>query len=154
MKSIHSLVLFLCALFSGTLYAGPEAGQPFPELTLNDQFDNPHTVTRQDKLILISFDRDVSNTVNAFLSKQPGAFLDDHHARYISDISAMPGIITRLFALPKMKDYNYQMMLATEDEFKTRFDHQEGKLTLYHLKDGTIESIEFIDPAKMADIFR
>ncbi|PIE44257.1 MAG: hypothetical protein CSA50_01365 [Gammaproteobacteria bacterium] len=154
MKTIHLVLLLSFTLLSGTLHAGPGAGQPFPKLTLKDQFENPHSITKTDKLILISFDREVSDVVNEFLATQPKIFLDRHHARYISDISAMPGIVTKLFAIPKMKDYNYLLMLATEAEFKAQFDHQQGKLTVYHLEDGVIESIEFVEASKVAGLFQ
>ena len=79
--------------------------------------------------------------------------MEEHHAKYISDISGMPGIISRMFALPKMRDYNYVLMLNREDDFAEKFDQKEEKLTVYTLKEGVVKSVEFIDPTKVSDLF-
>ena len=140
-------------LLSLSLYAGPTAGQPFPATTLEDQFEKQHTVSKTDTIVMVSFERDVSSVVNDFLNAQKKGFLADNNAKYISDISAMPKIITKMFALPKMRDYNYPLMLNYEDDFEKGFDKQEGKLTVYRLNAGVVEAVEFIDPAKVNELF-
>mgnify|MGYP006924598548 CR=1 FL=1 len=49
----------------------------------------------------------------------------------------MPSVISYLFALPKMKKYNYNVLLIEEDDDK-RFSTQEEKLTVYKLENGEI----------------
>ncbi|MDX1296463.1 MAG: hypothetical protein R3302_09345 [Sulfurimonadaceae bacterium] len=148
MKAIvTALFLFAAA------HAGVTAGSNFPSLILEDQFEKKHKVTAEDTIVMMSFERDVSSAVNDFLNAQPKGFLAANNAKYVSDISAMPGIITKMFALPKMRDYNYALMLNYEDEFAAKFDKQEGKLTVYRLNAGVVEAVEFIDPAKVNELF-
>ncbi len=111
-------VLCMLALFSSGLHAEPEVGKAFPALTLQDQFGDEHSIKATDRLLLMSFERDVSKVVHEFLEQQDGGFLTQNHVRYISDISSMPGVITSMFALPKMRKYNYSLMLNRDDGFK------------------------------------
>ncbi len=144
-RAIDLICLITLSLFSVSLHAELKTGQPFPAITLEDQFGHQHSISKTDRLVLISFDRDVSDAVHEYLNQQPKAFLRQNNTRYISDISAMPGIITRMFALPKMRDYNYSVMLNNDEDFKSRFNAREKKLTVYKLNAGMIQSIEFID---------
>ena len=152
-RAIKQMCFLTLSLFSVSLYAELKTGQPFPEITLEDQFGDQHSISKTDKLVLMSFDREVSDAVHEFLNQQPKDFLRKNNTRYISDISAMPGIITRIFALPKMRDYNYSLMLNSEENFKERFNVQEEKLTVYKLNAGMIESIAFIDGNAVSHLF-
>jgi hypothetical protein len=148
MKQIFALMALAVSLF-----AGLSAGSSFPATTLDDQFEKRHTVSAEDRIVLISFERDVSNAVNAFLEKQPRGFLKVHNAKYIADISAMPTIISKLFALPKMRDYHYPVLLNYDEGFEKRFNKKEGKLTVYRLQAGMVVAVEFVDGGKIAEVF-
>ncbi|MEJ2501443.1 MAG: FAD/FMN-containing dehydrogenase, partial [Campylobacterales bacterium] len=137
--------LFALITLAASLFAGIPAGNAFPATTLEDQFEKRHSVSAEDRIVLVSFERDVSNAVNAFLQKQPKGFLKVHNAKYIADISAMPTIVSKLFALPKMRDYHYPVLLNYDDGFEKRFDKKEGKLTVYRLQAGMVVSVEFVD---------
>jgi len=147
MKTFFALIALAASLF-----AGPSVGQPFPPTTLEDQFGKTHTVGAEG-LILISFERDVSDRVNAFLKQQPKSFLTDNGTVYIADISAMPTIIAKLFALPKMRDYPYAVLLNRDEDFEKGFDKREGKLTVYRLQGGNVIAVEFIDTDELGKLF-
>lgn len=140
-------------LLSTLLHAGVIVGEPFPSLTLDDQFETPHTIDANDSVVMISFEHDVSGVVNDYLKAQPAGYLPDHRARYVSDISAMPSIIATLFALPKMRDYPFKIMLNEEEQFAKHYDKKEGKLTIYRLNDGRVTAVEFIDPKEVEKLF-
>jgi len=148
MKKIIALLTL-----TGALFAAVPVGQPFPATTLADQFDKPHTVSAEDQIVLISFERGVSDKVNAFLGKQPEGFLSEHRAKYIADISAMPTIISTLFALPKMRDYHYPVMLNRDEGFEKRYDKKEGLLTVYRLEGGKAVSVDFIETGALPALF-
>ncbi|MHA7809802.1 MAG: hypothetical protein ACX933_08360 [Marinobacter adhaerens] len=153
MKLIRFLALLSLSLFSPLIYAGVAVGDPFPRLTLEDQFGNEHTVSVEDRLIIMAFDMDASDSLHDFLSQQEKDFLENNRTRYIADISGMPWLISKLFALPKMRDYNYAFMLNRDEDFKAEFESQEGRLTIYRLKQGVVESVELIDGSKPARLF-
>jgi len=145
--------LFALIALAASLFAGISARNHFPAVTLEDQFEKHHTVSAEDRIVLVSFERDVSGAVNAFLQKQPKGFLKVHNAKYIADISAMPTLVSRLFALPKMRDYRYPVMLNYDENFEKRFDKREGKLTVYRLQAGMVISVEFVNGGAIGRIF-
>ena len=145
--------LFASLMLAVSLMAGVNAGDPFPALTLPDQFEKEQTVSTEDRMVLISFERSVSGAFNDFMAEQPEGLLAAHHARYVADISAMPSLITKLFALPKMKKYRFPIMLNRDEAFAERFDRAEGKLTLYRLNGGKVTSVEFIAPEALGTLF-
>jgi hypothetical protein len=149
MKNIFTLLALAVSLF-----AGVNAGQPFPGLTLEDQFKKSHTITPETQTVLISFERAVSKSFTAFMEQQPKGFLAENNTLFISDISAMPTLISKMFGLPKMQKYNYTVLLNYDDAFEKQFDKQEGKLTLYRLKGGKVTSVEFIAPEKLPELFK
>lgn len=80
-------------------------------------------------------------------------FLKNNKAVFIANISGMPSIITKLFALPKMRKYDHEILLIYDEDDK-RFISKEEKSTLYTLKDGVIKSIDFITKDDLDNIFK
>ncbi len=149
MKKLVWLSL-MCAV---GLYARLEVEKDFPAITLPDQFEKQHTISKDQKIIIMAFEKDISVAVNDFLKEKPSGYLDEHHAKYISDISSMPSVITWMFAMPKMKKYPFSLMLINDDSGK-QFDREAGKITVYRLREQEIRSIEFISPKDIASIFK
>lgn len=104
-------------------------------------------------MLLISFDKKVSEQVHDFLSKQEKGFLNKQNARYIADISGMPSLITKMFALPKMRDYEYTLLLIKDEALAENFRQSEDQLLVFRLENNMIQDIEFIDPSKAALLF-
>lgn len=147
---MKSLILsLLCSL---SLFAGMQNGQYFPKTVFPDQFGNEQSVTADDRIVLLSFEKDVSVAINDYLKTKPKDFVYRHRVKYISDISPMPSVITRMFALPKMRDYKYPVLLIYDDA-GSKYDKQEGKITVYRLEKGVLQSTEFITPDALPKLF-
>lgn len=146
-------LLFLLLLGTSILFASYKTGDTLPEISLPDQFETQHTIEKSDRMVLLSFEKEVSGIMKAYLEKQPKGFLTTHHTKYISDISAMPSFVTAWFAIPKMKKYPFPVMLIYDDLGKA-FSHEEGKVTVYHLKGRKVQRIEFVDPEALKTLFQ
>jgi hypothetical protein len=144
--------LFASLLLATSLFAGPKVGEPFPETVLPDQYDKEQRVTATDLIVLISFEKDVSGAINDYLKTKPTNFMDLYRIKYISDISPMPTIITKMFALPKMRDYHYPVMLIYDDSGE-KYDKREGMVTVYRLDNGILKSVDFIAPDALPKLF-
>jgi hypothetical protein len=146
--------LLLSLFISGSLWANTafNVGDKIGNFSLLNQFDVKQTVDNSIQLIVVSFEKDTGAQLNEFLSQQTPEFLQQHHAAFIANISGMPMIITKMFALPKMRNYKHPILLIY-DENDIRFKSQEGKSTLYKLQDGVIQSIEFITQDDLKTIF-
>jgi hypothetical protein len=121
-----------------------DIGDPMPILTLKDQHDASHTVDGATRFVIFSAEREVSALVEKALTDQSGDSLAAAGVQYISDISAMPGLITSVIALPKMRKRAYPMLLGFEAEETAMLPRQPGKVTLIRSEGGTIASVQFI----------
>jgi len=148
MKSL----LLIALLFANTLLADFKVGDGLPGITLPDQFDKDYNIRSDDTILIMAFEKDVSRAINEYLKTKPGAFLSDHHAKYISDISSMPSIITNMFALPKMKKYPFSILLIYND-FGKQFNRKEEKITVFKLKYGIVKSISYITDKELPALF-
>ncbi len=140
--------LLISLLGSAMLLAGVKAGDPFPRITLPDQFGKSLSVSRDDRFVLIAFEKDVAIGIADDLKARPKGYLKKHHIKYISDISSMPSFITSMFALPKMKQYPFSVMLIRDGSGKG-YEREKGKATLYRLKGGRVTAVDFIAPGDL-----
>lgn len=144
------LLLPLFALFLSA--SGFEVNQNIGSFSLPNQFDEKQTVDNSIKTIVVSFEKDTGKDVNEFLSSKDKDFLKKHDAVFIANISGMPSIITKMFALPKMRDYKHSVLLIYDENDK-RFKSQEEKSTVYKLENGVIKTIFFITKNDLEKIF-
>ena len=102
-----AVVLPLCAI------AGPiEPGRPLPALRLKNQHDQDWQVPVSTRLVVFAAGRKASNLVMAVLGQQHQGFLASRHAVYLADMSQMPGLITRTFALPALREQPFEVGVA------------------------------------------
>jgi len=142
-KMLLISLLLSTVLFAGSLYDSLKVGDAFPDVTLKDQFDKPLSLNKDDRWVLLTFEKRVAIDVADYFKTKPKGYLKKAHIKYISDISTMPSFITSMFALPKMKAYPFSVMLIRDDSGKT-YVRKEGKATLYRVKNGTIKAIYFV----------
>lgn len=139
------IILTALLLLPAALPAAPIAvGEPLPPLTLNDQHDQPHTIDAETRLILFSADRDASGLIEEALAEQTEDSLAAAGVVYVADISGMPGLVTKLIALPQMRKRPYPMLLGREAEETAMLPRERGQVTLVETEAGTITAIRFI----------
>jgi hypothetical protein len=142
------LAVWLCALVLALPLASAAAplaaGASLPTLTLNDQHDKPVAIGASTRWIVFASKRRVSDMVNAVLSAEPAGTLERLQLVSIADISAMPAMVTRMFALPKLRELPYPVALVREGEQVAQvadLPRQPGSATLLRLQDGRIVQI-------------
>ena len=111
--------------------------------SLVNQFDKIHTITSEISTIIVTFQRETSNLVNDFLSSKQSDFLDKNNTIFINNISCNPSIIVKMFTIPKMRDYKYDILLIY-DENNKKFMEEENKITVYFIKNGFVKDIKFL----------
>jgi len=150
---MKNILITLICFAAFTSHAEPvETGKPFPPYTLEDQFGQAATLSPDTRYVIIASEKDVSGKVNSWLKGKEKGFLPAHKTEYVSDIEPMPGIITSLFALPKMKKYPFTLLLNREKEFAATYPHQKGKIALFHLDEKQVlVNIHYVDNAEELD---
>lgn len=121
-----------------------EPGAPVPRITLEDQHGKPVRVDASTHRLLFSAERPVSDMVNKLLLSQSVGVLERQGTVYLADISAMPSVITRLFALPKLRELPFPIGLAREPAQVAQVadvPRQPGAATVLRFVDGKLVDI-------------
>lgn len=137
--------LILSILLSTLVYSSSlKLNDKISNFSLTDQFDRIHTITSDVSTIVITFEKETLNSVNDFLSKKERDFLEKNNAIFIANISCLPNIFTRMFTLPKLRDYKYSILLIY-DEKSAKFFEVENKITVYSIENGIVKNIRYLN---------
>jgi len=141
--SVISLMLLASGAHAETL----APGMRLPEIRLADQHDVEDSVGAEVRAILFTRDMDAGNIVKEALADKGGEMLAAADAVYVSDISGMPRIVAKLFALPSMRKRPYRMLLDRDGKTTKDFPSEEGKVTLIRIGAGEIQGVEYLESA-------
>src|SRR5690606_23461419 len=106
---------------------------------------------RQTHILLVARDMDGAKLVNAALEGKHKGYLDERQAVFLADISRMPSVIAPLFALPKIPDYNYRILLDRDARIALRYLDGEGEVLWLQLEDGRLVEQKVFRDAKALD---
>jgi hypothetical protein len=118
-------------------------GDPLPALSFDDQFERSHRLGDCGALVLFAPDRAGADMVKQALNDVDGEAMAARGLCYVADVSAMPGVITRMFALPAMRDYGYPVLLGLEAEATKALPRQAEAVTAIAVDDGRVAGIAF-----------
>jgi hypothetical protein len=140
------IALTLCALstFTNAQTSPIQVGSTMPSMTLTDQHEKPWAIPIDTRLVLFSGSRDANTIAQGLLSQKPVDYLKTKKTVYLSDMSKMPGFITRNFALPSMRDLPYSLGVVLNADETRDFPREDGALTAIFLDKGRVTRIEFI----------
>lgn len=110
MKKLISGLLLGLALVSVNVYA-----QTLSAYTFENQWEKPVELNSSTQWVLLSQSKDSGNYVKEAFEALNMEDPAKYNMIYIADISAMPSFVTKLFALPKMRDYAFPMALVREE---------------------------------------
>ena len=118
-------------------------GDPFPQWELTDQHDQPRRLPGgSTQAIVFSRSKQADETLSPILESVAGDRLISGEVIYLSDISRMPGLISRLFALPSLRDRDYPVVLIREEGVSAPLITETDCLALYRLEQGTVVARE------------
>lgn len=137
-------LLIACILGISTARANPiSVGTQIAPITLKDQFNQDISLTHQTQWLLFSHQKAINSLISAHLSTLGQSRMNAQGIVYFADISAMPSMITRLFAMPKMKKLNFSIGLSNEAARLAHIPRKDQHATLIRIKHGTIQSIDY-----------
>jgi hypothetical protein len=129
-----SLALLIASRIVFAQDAAPlSVGDAVPGFELKDQFDETHAVDVATRVVLFSRDMGGGDLLKQTVASLPEGFLAEHGAVYIANISGMPRIISKLFAMRKMRKRPYPLLLDRTGEATAWIPDVEGKATLVFL---------------------
>jgi len=129
LKMTALLLVTISILSANALFIGMPLDK-LKSFNYEDQFEKEIHIPQSTRLVILSYEKETGAVINELLNEQSPAYLHDHNALYIADISGMPSLITFMFALPKMKKYKYRIHLNYEERFAKEFPPKEEQITL------------------------
>ena len=148
MKFLIASLLFINILVAQTL----SVGDKYPSFMMPDQFNKYTKVYHHDEMVIMTFEKDISAQLSEYLQKRKSDYLPSKKTKYVADISGMPSIITKMFALPKMKKYNYKIQLIHDGDRGEQFPRKDEMITVFKINNYKIESIEYMKPKEVIDL--
>ncbi|MDC0689716.1 FAD/FMN-containing dehydrogenase [Mitsuaria sp. RG] len=115
-----------------------QTGETLAPWTLLDQYDQPYSLGSDTRILLVARDMDGAKLMKAALAEQPKGYLEARNAVFVADIQRMPALISKLFAIPAMRDYSYRVLLDREGQVATRYAGEEGKVLWLSLDKGVL----------------
>lgn len=103
------------------------------------------SLNAQTKWVLLTSEKAAGKLVKESLNALNMTDLAAKNGLYVADVSAMPGFITKMVAIPKMKDYAFKVAVVMEDELVEGWPKQEDKVTAMTLNNLNVESVEYFD---------
>lgn len=147
-------VLFTLALLvaplslaqSETTSSPLQAGDTFPSLQLPDAFGNAYQLPYPGvRHVLFSADMDANDLMEQSFGELDKGDFTAAGLVYVADISGMPSLVARLFAIPSLRDYPFRVLLAREAEQLAMLPRQEGAVSVISLsQDGEIAKLNFV----------
>ena len=87
---------------------------------------------------MFSRSKQADESLSPLLEEVLGERLISGEVIYLSDISRMPGLISRLFALPALRDRGYPVVLMREEGVSEPLVTEIDCLALYRIEQGTV----------------
>ena len=108
-------------------------GNTITPFSIQDQHDRPARIGPEVRIMFLTRDMEAGRLVREALAERDQAFLDARSAVYVADVSRMPALITRTFALPGMRRRTYRMLLDHDGSLTRDVPYVKGKVTVVRL---------------------
>ena len=140
-RATLSVLLALAPLSVGAVLA--EAGVELPVLTLNDQYDQPVLIGPATKCLVFAAEKSVSEFVTRVFEARVKNHQENEAVVYVSDISAMPAMISRMFAIPKLRELPFQVALARQANLVIDLPRRAGFATVLSVRNGKVTQVQY-----------
>jgi hypothetical protein len=151
MKLFIQTLLLLSIAFPA--FSAVKVGDQVSAIKIQNQFEETAELTADTQWIIFSSDMKAAKLLTEYLSEENAKKTDLSKTLIISDISKMPGMISKMFAIPKMKKYAFKLALDKTGEATKDFPRQEGSLTVIKVAQFKVESIEQLSSSEAVKSF-
>lgn len=116
-----------------------EPGERLAPWTLSDQFEQAYTLDDDLRILLVARSMDGAKLLDAALEGQAKGYLEARQALFVADVSGMPSLIGKLFAIPAMRDYSYRVLLDREAQVVPQYAAPEEGVLWLQLQRGVLQ---------------
>ncbi len=141
LRSAFFLALLTHAMLAG---AAPLAvGDTLRLPRLEDQHGRAFDVAPATRTLLFAADKAASDLVMQVFDGIGAERLDAMQLRYVADISAMPALVTSMFALPALRKRAYPVGLARDATLTAELPREGGSVTVLRIEAGRITALAY-----------
>jgi len=136
--------LFIAAVLLAAFAAGAEplaVGDRLEPFAIEDQHGNEHVVDARVRALLFARDMKGGGVVKQALADSGAALLAEADAVYVANVSGMPAVIRRMFALPSLRRRGYPVLLDSEGQITKNLPGVEDRATLIQLRELTVVDV-------------
>ena len=144
MKNKLILLLLICIFAKASTL---KIDDKISSFSLPNQFDKIHTINGETSKIIVTSEKENIELINDFLSSKNSDFLDKNHTVFIDNISKISSLIVKMFIIPKLREYNYDILLIHNESSK-RFLEKENKISVYIIENAKVKDIKYISSKK------
>lgn len=130
---------------SAALAATLVVGGDLPAIALADQHDAKAAIGPDVRVVVLTRDMAAGDVVKDGFAGMDQAALDLRGAVYVADISGMPSMVASMFAIPKMRDRSYRIVLDRDGAATRDFPYAEGRPTVLFVESGKV--VRIVQPA-------
>ena len=112
--------------------------------TLSDQFGKEHNLTKIPKLLICSFGKESGKLISDYFNAQESDYLETNDIKLMADIAGVPSLLRKTIIIPKMKKYNFEILLSTDSDLSNNFPQKEDSLTVLKLDENKVAEILFV----------
>lgn len=111
---------------------------------LKNQFEETVKIDESVQWIIFTGDKNASEKIKKVLEEIKTTDFVKAKGMYVADISKMPAMISKMFAIPAMRDYDFKVVLDQEGNVTKSWPQKEGHATLIELDKLNIKSTQFL----------
>ena len=121
-----------------------EENSTLTPFTLSDQFGKEHNFTKMPKMLICSFGKESGKLISDYFNAQESDYLETNDIKLMADIAGVPSLLRKTIIIPKMKKYNFEILLSTDSDFSNNFHKKEDSLTVMKLEGDKVIEILFV----------
>ncbi|MBA3056665.1 MAG: hypothetical protein KJ614_18055 [Gammaproteobacteria bacterium] len=140
-RSALSVLLALAPLSVGAVLVEP--GAELPVFALNDQHDKPVLIGPATRCLVFAAEKSVNEFVTRLFEENVKSHQKNEGLVYVSDISAMPAMISRMFAIPKLRELPFQVALARQASLVADLPRRAGFATVLTIRSGKVTQVQY-----------
>ncbi|MBD3821651.1 MAG: hypothetical protein IE914_05270 [Thiotrichales bacterium] len=135
-RSIFKSLLMFTFVFGlfGVAYADKPDAVQLTAHEFKNQWDKPAKLDASVQWVIFSHHKDGNEWVRDALNELGVKNLEERHWLYVADISGMPSLITKIFALPKMRKYDFPIALSYDEVNTQNWPEKEDTVSVYKLE--------------------
>jgi hypothetical protein len=146
----HFLAALLVLLPALVRADAPGVGRTLHPIDFEDQHGAAAKIDEGTRIVVLTEDMTGGGILKEAFAGIDQQFLDARHAVYVADVSGMPAIISRVFAIPRMRARSYRVLLDPDGAASHELPHTAGKVTIVFL--DALRVTRVVEAASAAEV--